>query len=570
MTRRIGSLLSFATTLALSALAPRAADSQAMTDRAAGRLDHRELAADEQILHALSRLTFGGRPGDAQRVRSAGLDKWVDDQLHPERIENVAIERFLSRFSALQQDEIALLTDFRVDRTERRMAREPGDTTPMRRQMGRRSMEDEEITRGAVVAQLQSARVARAIASNRQLEEVMTDFWLNHFNIFAQKGPPQPYYLVDYEKSAIRPNVFGKFRDLLAAVAKSPAMLFYLDNSRSMADSNSRRLEPVDRRRGRGSPRRPQPERQPQLQRLRQGGLNENYGRELLELHTLGVDGGYTQQDVIGVARALTGWTIRPAAQGGGFIFRPLLHDAGEKLVLGHRLRADRGIEDGEQVLDMLAKHPATARHIARKLATRFVSDSPPPALVDEAATVFLRTDGDIREVVRTIITSNEFYSRGAYRSKVKSPFEVVVSALRAMNAQPDETPRTARTIARLGQPIYGHQAPNGYPETGDAWMNAGAILNRINFGIAAAANRLPGADVRAIPGLESLRTAPREQQADAIAALLLGGSVSAETRAILISGENPLQRPDQETPRLAGIAQIVGLALGSPEFQRR
>jgi hypothetical protein len=341
-------------------------------------------------------------------------------------------------------------------------------------------------------------------------------------------------------------------------------------------------------------------QQRPLLERLRKGGLNENYGRELLELHTLGVDGGYSQQDVIDVARALTGWTIRPPATGGGFVFRPEMHDAGDKAVLGVRLERGRGIEDGEQVLDIVARHPATAKFIARKLAVRFVSDSPPEALVNRAAEVFRRTDGDIREVVRTIVTSNEFYSRSAFRSKVKSPFEVVVSAMRAMDAEADTTPRTAQVIAYLGQPIYGHQAPNGYPETGDAWMNAGAILNRINFGIAAASNLIPGARVGSLPGVDSLRNSSREAQVDAVTSMLLGGSVSPETRAVLVSGENPLltrartedadmaprNGMDEEVtmrPRnnplgrrnaapvlLTGIAQVIGLAIGSPEFQRR
>jgi uncharacterized protein (DUF1800 family) len=337
------------------------------------------------------------------------------------------------------------------------------------------------------------------------------------------------------------------------------------------------------------------------LNQLRNGGLNENYGRELLELHTLGVDGGYTQQDVINVARALTGWTIRPAAAGGGFIFRPEMHDAGEKTVLGRKLRAKRGIEDGEDVLDIVARHPSTAKYIATKLARRFISDNPPQAVIDRAAAVFTRTDGDIREVVRSIITSNEFYSQKAFRAKVKSPFEVVVSALRAMNAEPDSTPRTAQAIAYLGQPIYGHQAPNGWPETGEAWMNTGAILNRINFGMAAAASRIPGADIRSIPGIDSLRSASRQKQVDAVVTVLLSGSASPDTRAVLMSGENPLLATAKDSaqviappadagepmdmqmrPRanpfgrqtgavqLTGIAQVVGLALGSPEFQRR
>jgi hypothetical protein len=255
------------------------------------------------------------------------------------------------------------------------------------------------------------------------------------------------------------------------------------------------------------------------------------------------------------------------------------MHDAGEKIVLGHKLRANRGIEDGEDVLDIVARHPSTAKYIATRLARRFISDNPPQAVIDDAAAVFLRTDGDIREVVRSIITSNEFYSQQAFRSKVKSPFEVVVSAMRAMNAEPDSTPRTAQAVAYLGEPIYGHQAPNGYPETGDAWMNTGAILNRINFGMAAAANRFPSASVRSIPGLDTLRSAPRDKQVDAIVSVLLGGSVSPDTRAVLMSGENPLMANAKDSTsmsdmpnarQLSGIAQIVGLALGSPEFQRR
>jgi hypothetical protein len=414
-------------------------------------------------------------------------------------------------------------------------------------------------------------------------------------------------------------------------------MLFYLDNARSMADSNRPTLRPENARnqfpriRPFGRPgagiimRAPRPAQQgqPQAQRQRPG-LNENYGRELLELHTLGVDGGYTQQDVINVARAFTGWTLKPPAQGGGFIFRPQVHDAGEKVVLGHRLAAGRGQEDAEDVLDILAKSPATAHFISFKLARRFVSDSPSKALVDHAAQVYLKTDGDIREVLRSIITSPEFFSQRAFRSKVKSPFEVVVSAARALDAAPDSTPRSAQVIAYLGQPIFGHQAPNGWPETGESWMNTGAILNRINFGMAAAAGRLPGADIRALPALDTIRSAPREKQVDAVVGAVLNGMVSPDTRAVLLSGEHPMlangagangiqnmspteANPDSEMsgtamadgangqnvararlkqnaggkagalqgrgfgniPQLTGLSQIVGLALGSPEFQR-
>jgi hypothetical protein len=399
-------------------------------------------------------------------------------------------------------------------------------------------------------------------------------------------------------------------------------MLFYLDNARSMADStrptlagrNGGGIRFVPMRRGalgamRAAQQMQRQQQQQQQQQRQRQGLNENYGRELLELHTLGVDGGYTQQDVINVARAFTGWTIQPPAQGGGFIFRPLVHDAGDKVVLGHKLAAGRGEEDAEDVLDILARSPATAHFISFKLARRFVSDSPSKALVDHAAQLYLKTDGDIREVLRAIITSPEFFSQQAFHSKVKTPFDVVVSAMRSLNAAPDSTPRTAQMIAFLGQPIFGHQAPNGWPETGDAWMNTGAILNRINFGIAAAAGRLPGVDIRALPALDTLRSAPRDKQVDAVVATILNGMVSPDTRAVLLSGDHPMlangageiqdmSPPESEgsgmmeaggakqgagggkraalqgrglgnVPQLTGLAQIVGLALGSPEFQR-
>jgi uncharacterized protein (DUF1800 family) len=558
------------------------------------RLDHRELAADQQIIQALNRLTFGPRPGDAQKVRAMGLDKWIDLQLHPERINNSSFDRFASGYNILTQDQGELLAQFAEARRDRQTANRERDDSAQMSRRDRMALQQLGMRRRQFIGQLQSERVASAVASERQLQEVMTDFWLNHFNVFAGKGPPQPYYLVEYERDVIRPNALGNFRTLLEAVAKSPAMLFYLDNARSMADSSRPRLAGRGRVGIRG--RRPQ--------QARGSGLNENYGRELLELHTLGVDGGYTQQDVLNVARALTGWTIKPPPAGGGFIFRPEMHDAGEKIVLGRKLPAGRGMEDGEDVLDIVAGSPATARYIATKLVRRFVADEPPQALVDDGAAVFLKTKGDIREVLRTIVTSNELYSQRAFRSKVKSPFEVVVSAMRALNAQPDPTPRTAQAIAFLGQPIYGHQAPNGYPESGDAWMNTGAILNRINFGMAVAANRIPGLDFTALPAIDSLRNAPRQKQVDAVVALLLAGSASADTRTVLIKGENPLattaladsvdmtmaasgnddmmapvdrqRRTNQRAvgrgtiPQLTGVAQIVGLALGSPEFQRR
>jgi uncharacterized protein (DUF1800 family) len=640
-------------TISYSSLRAQSAPKSAHASAPLPRLDHRELAADQQIIQALNRLTFGPRPGEAQQVRATGLDKWIDQQLRPDKIDDTSFDQFVARYDILKQDPNDLLTQYAAGQRERRMVkRDKADSAQMSRE-DRMAVQQIGLARRQFIGQLQSERVARAVASNRQLEEVMTDFWLNHFNVYAAKGPPEAYYLVEYERDVIRPNALGTFRDLLEAVAKSPAMLFYLDNARSMVDSTRPRLATPGRggafgnpdavvrgdgtaargmQRGRGGrgalgglmgaigrnrgtldPAQQQ-QMQQRLKKLRNGGLNENYGRELLELHTLGVDGGYTQQDVINVARALTGWTMKPPAMGGGFVFRPEMHDAGEKIVLGHKLAAGRGIEDGEDVLDIVSRSPATARFIATKLVRRFVSDNPPQALVNDAAATFLKTGGDIREVVRAIVTSNEFYSQQAFRSKVKSPFEVVVSAVRALNARPDSTPRTAQAIAYLGEPLFGHQAPNGYPETGDAWMNTGAILNRINFGMAVAANRIPGVAIGSLPGIDSLRNAPRTSQVDAVVSLLLSGSVSPDTRAVLMKGENPLaakgessvassvmpvesgeismgenasvgvnglpgvkgQRANQiargfgNVPQLSGVAQIVGLALGSPEFQRR
>jgi uncharacterized protein (DUF1800 family) len=597
------------------------------------RSDVRELPADQQIIHALSRLTFGAKPGDALKVRAIGLDNWIDQQLHPDKIDDSALERFIANYSVLHQDQNGLLQQYAQQQRERQQVRrERADSTRVMSSTDSMAMRQ----------QLQQQfNLTRHVASDRQLQEVMTDFWENHFNIYAQKGGPEPYYLTDFDENVIRPHALGKFRDLLEAVSRSPAMLFYLDNARSMADSTRPTLAGGGRgeagggirvmpmgRRGlggamgamRAAQQMQRQQQQQQQQRRQRQGLNENYGRELLELHTLGVDGGYTQQDVINVARAFTGWTIQPPAQGGGFIFRPQVHDAGDKIVLGHKLAAGRGEEDAEDVLDILAKSPATAHFISFKLARRFVSDSPSKALVDHAAQVYLKTDGDIREVLRAIITSPEFFSQQAFHSKVKTPFEVVVSALRSLNAAPDSTPRTAQVIAFLGQPIFGHQAPNGWPETGDAWMNTGAILNRINFGMAAAAGRLPGIDIRALPALDTLRSASRDKQVDAVVATILNGMVSPDTRAVLLSGEHPMlangagantmqdmsgaavdagamsdqemnaggngarARPNQNAggkrvalqgrgfgnvPQLTGLPQIVGLALGSPEFQR-
>ncbi len=583
----------------------------------------REQTADQQVNHVLSRLTFGARPGDVEAVRSIGVDKWIAQQLHPERIDDSKSDAYFAPLESYHTDAEELQRKYPAPNQLLQRLGAKGDRSKL---TPAELVELRDATEGVrkITTEAQSGRIDRALLTERQLQEVMTDFWLNHFSVYIQKGPPERYQLAQYESQVIRPNSLGKFHTLLESVAKSPAMLFYLDNWQSQADSNRPRLVAQGGRGGgrgallgrggrggRGAQLTPQ---QQQALAKRRGGLNENYGRELMELHTLGVDGGYTQDDVINVARALTGWTMpRPQVGGGGFQFNPAMHDAGAKVVLGHKLAAGRGIEDGEDVLNIVSRHPSTAHYIAFKLVRRFVADTPPAELVARAAETFRRTDGDIREVVRTILSSPEFFSRAAYRSKIKSPFEVVVSALRALGAQPDPTLRTAQTVATLGEPIYGHQSPNGWPETGDQWMNTGAILNRINFGVAIAAGRVPGVSPTTWKGAESLKNASVEQQVDGVVSALLGGGVSTDTRQILISGKNPfldsaaaldttpemarpkpvdpdevlmmlpdpaglgpLRGPARDRafgkllPPAKGLALIVGLAIGSPEFQRR
>jgi uncharacterized protein (DUF1800 family) len=394
-----------------------------------------------------------------------------------------------------------------------------------------------------VLVELTSQKILRAAYSERQLHEVMTDFWFNHFNVFAGKGPTQQY-LTEYERDAIRPHVLGTFRDLLGATAKSPAMLFYLDNWQSVDPEGGERMaarrEFAQRRFGLMAP----PGRNPNAPAPQPGppqkrGLNENYGRELMELHTLGVDGGYTQADVVNVARAFTGWTIDQPRQGGGFRFEPRFHDEREKIVLGHRIKGGGGQSDGEQVLDILAKHPSTARFIATKLARRFVADTPPPALVDRAAATFRQTGGSIREVVRTIVTSPEFFGADAYRAKVKTPFEFVASAVRATGADVMDAMPLGQAVRQLGMPLYMCQPPTGYADRADAWVNTGALLNRMNLAL-----QLVSGGVRAVrPGTASAGAA-------------LGGDVSETTAATIAKATDP--------------AQIAALTLGSPEFQRR
>ncbi len=517
--------------------------------------------ADEAaIVHALNRLAFGPRPGDVERIGRQGLAAWIDAQLRPDGISDNAVEARLAGFSTLGMSSRQIAEAYLLPLLERRqqrrreassqpeMAGTPAE--PPRPAPGELRRQQE------ILQEMTAQKILRAVYSERQLQEVLTDFWFNHFNVFANKGFTR-IYLTSYERDAIRPHVLGRFRDLLGATAKSPAMLFYLDNARSAdpsfadkAKQDLDRMQRAGRRRASGNGREINPDMVEQVRQNIPTGINENYARELLELHTLGVDGGYSQQDIVNVARALTGWTIgRPRSpQAGQFWFNPRMHDTGEKRVLGQTIKGG-GIEDGERVLDLLARHPSTARFIATKLARRFISDEPPASIVERATATFRSTDGDLGAVVKVIVTSKEFLAPEARRAKVKTPFEFVVSALRATGADVQATPALGRTLQQQGMPLYLCQPPTGYKDTAEAWVNTGALISRMNFAVDLANGRTQGV----VPG-EAMQRAGED--AHAAVATLLNDSVSDTTRATIDRATTP--------------AQVVALALGSPEFQRR
>jgi uncharacterized protein (DUF1800 family) len=442
---------------------------------------------EEAIRHVLNRLAFGARAADVDTVKRLGLATWIDRQLHPERIGHAAMQARLARLTTIDLPSETIAKEYvapaRQERRRRQQESSANGSAMPGVSPGMRQPPTETMRRARqVFSDLAEAKILRAVYSERQLEEVLVDFWFNHFNVFARKGQVE-IYIAEFEREAIRPHVFGKFRDLLAATAKSPAMLFYLDNWLSVdpkaATARGMKGAAVA---GQG----------------RMRGLNENYARELLELHTLGVDGGYTQNDVMEVARAFTGWTIgRP--QNPGFRFAGAMHDRGEKRVLGQVIAAGGGIDDGERVLDIVANHRATARHVAYKLAQRFISDEPPQAVVDRAAARFQATNGDLREVVRTIVTSPEFFAPQSYRAKVKTPFEFVISALRVTDAEVSSGVAIARALTMMGMPLYLCQPPTGYAETADAWVSSGSLVNRINFAVELSNNGLRGVRVSAL-----------------------------------------------------------------------
>jgi uncharacterized protein (DUF1800 family) len=500
---------------------------------------HRQaFTPQDSALHALNRLAYGPRPGESDRVAAIGVMRWIDRQLDPAHLDDAALGAREHQFTILTYDQRALAQVFLAAQRERR---ERTRTEPRAAEsMGARDNPGPKARLGRRLAgDVADLVVVRAALSERQLAEVMADFWANHFNVFFGKGFDR-FLLPDYIEHTIRPHALDRFGDLLRATAQSPAMLVYLDNWQSVAPGSKPR-------RARAS---------------RPGGINENYARELLELHTLGVDGGYTQQDVINVARIFTGWSIRRPQRGGEFNFYDRAHDRGEKIVMGVTYPAGGGMDEGFRLLAWLAENPATARHVSHQLCQRFVNDQPPDGCVDDAVVAWQRTHGDIREVLRAIFHGPDFWAPENVRTKVKSPLEFVVSAVRALQADPDTTPRLAQVVARLGQPLYLHVAPDGYPERQDDWVNSGALLNRMNAGIALAAGKLPGAIVDldlAVPA-----TSNRELLIAAVDEQILGGAMTESTRRVIREQLHDLDDPVQAR------ALAIGLALGGPEFQRQ
>ena len=671
-----------------------------------------QMEESKRALHALQRLSFGPRPGEVDRVAAMGVDKWIDQQLHPERIDDSSLNARLEPYRTLRMDTREIVENFppqpvikavmegkksmpsdpvkravyqaQIERLEEKQERKqeaatapppaansptdqaasdstatPADnSTNNASTASKPSVQDEQLAKRredrlyadlkaqellemppdqrmkqvlemppeeqralsaslkgpkadefmegmnpkqkealkalnnpeqVVGDELMLAKLLRAIYSERQLDEVMTDFWFNHFNVFIGKGADR-YLITSYERDVIRPHALGKFEDLLVATAKSPAMLFYLDNWLSVGPNSDVALgirkNPYPRRRYRPFP--PNPT-EAKGKGKRNNGLNENYGRELMELHTLGVNGGYTQHDVTELARVLTGWTIDQPQKGGGFKFEERMHDPGIKIVLGHKFK-NHGEKEGMEVLHLLAHHPSTAHFICTKLAMRFVSDDPPPALVESMAETFLKKDGDIRDVLKTMFQSPEFWSDNAYRAKMKTPLEFVVSAVRATGADVSDPLPLARQLNTLGMPLYGMQPPTGYSMKSEAWVNSSALLGRMNFSLALMSGKIKGIQVdadrlvslvsdAASPGAPPASPDPQRTLAT-LEGSLLAGDVSKQTHdAITKEMGNQATSPSDAKAAVArknaplpatSTGTIAGLILGSPEFQRR
>jgi uncharacterized protein (DUF1800 family) len=581
--RPLAFVLGLATTAPLAtgeAPSVRQAASARQTPTAPSALSPRDSA-----FHVLNRLAYGPTPGLVDRIAREGVMRWVDRQLAVDGPDDPNLKDVLAPFDLLRTSPEDLLRSYVLVQRERRADRRSAAADSMMSlEERRRRMPEEGRELRALGAQLPELVVVRGVGSDRQLAEVMADFWSNHFNVFVGKNLDR-VYLPDYIEHTIRPRVFGSFEDLLIATAKSPAMMIYLDNAQSIAPGARppeperlarQRMQPIGRGiRGRPgrfpTPMFPMPpggggsdSARRLAQQRRPTGLNENYARELMELHTLGVDGGYTQKDVTEVARVLTGWSVRPPPLGGGFVFNDWAHDRGEKTVLGQAFPAGHGEDEGMRLLRTLAEHPSTMHFVSGKLCARFVSDTPPDGCVDDAVMAWKRSGGNLREVLRAIFHSPDFWAASNIGTKVKTPLEFVVSAVRAVGGASDTTLRLANAVARLGEPLYQHVAPNGYPEHQEDWVNSGALLNRMNLAIALAANRLPGVTVNLdLDGVLPL-VDDHEALVQSVDRTILGGKMSVQTRKVILEQLAEVKDPVQAR------ALAVGLALGGPEFQRQ
>ncbi|HWZ28893.1 MAG TPA: DUF1800 domain-containing protein [Gemmatimonadales bacterium] len=515
-----------------------------------------QLTPRDSALHALNRLAYGPRPGEVDRVAQMGVLKWIDQQLDPRHVPDDSLERMERQFQILREspaDLAGLFEDARRQREARLKANpaaadQPDDQPPKVRRLA---------------GEFPELAVVRAAYSERQLQEVMVDFWTNHFNIYAGKGIDR-YLLPDYIEHVIRPNALGNFTDLLVATAQSPAMLFYLDNWESVVPgAMPPQLARAQARARMGLfPRGANPARLDSAAKRLPKGINENYGRELMELHTLGVDGGYTQEDVIAAARILTGWSIEKPRQDPRFVFNDWAHDYGAKTVMGVSFPDGHGMDEGLKLLKMLATDPATVHHVSWQLCQRFVADDPPDGCVDDAVAAWRKSNGSIRAVLTAIFHGPDFWAVPNLGGKIKTPLEFVASALRASEATPDTTPRLGQVVARLGEPLFQHVAPDGYPETQEDWVNSGALLDRMNVAVGLAAGKLPGTQVdldRVVPTVAS-----HEALVDEIDRQLLGGAMTAHTRQVILDQIKDI------ADSAAARTFAVGLALGGPDFQKQ
>lgn len=619
------------------------------------------LSEDQKISHVLNRLGFGARPGDIAKVKAIGIQKYIDQQLDPAPLPDAALEAKVKNLEIfnLSTAELfakypnpgALLQAIDRERGQPQAAQNGEDMTEKDRQDRQAKLRElyakyDLKPAQQILPQITTNRVLRAVYSEKQLQEVMVDFWQNHFNVFAGKAAVR-WYIPSYERDVLRKNALGNFKDLVVGTAQHPAMLFYLDNFESrtaapVGNNQAQRLRQALSARGEIRPQARErlkeqlkltdaqlDERVKQLQSApaaqQRNGINENYARELMELHTLGVDGGYAQKDIVEVAKAFTGWTIvdprgyRRAAAGmingtedqriariqrqqgipddiesGSFYFNQRWHESGAKTVLGQKVD-EGGVKDGIKVIDILVAHPSTAKFIAKKLAVKFVSDTPSEGLVSRVADAFSKSKGDIRITLKALFSDKEFFAPETYKAKIKSPFELAVSSIRALGADTNGGPQMLAMLNKLGEVPYGYQAPTGYPDTAEDWVNTGALLERLNYSIALSSNQIAGTRV----DLKQFAAKDKAAVLDKTISLVLGGELSAGTRATLLKQmEQPLPnvkapaevKDDLNVPNMregqAGgqnrqarllrpsgdpeVFKVVSLVLGTPEFQRQ